>query len=54
MKTNNNQLVLGIDYGTDSCRALIVDAITGEERAVGVADYPRWKKGLYCNPRENQ
>lgn len=54
MKTNNNQLVLGIDYGTDSCRALVVEAATGKERAVGVAEYPRWKNGLYCNPRENQ
>lgn len=49
-----NKLVIGIDYGTDSCRALIVDTVTGEELATKVAYYPRWAKGLYCNPSQNQ
>lgn len=46
--------VIGIDFGTDSCRTLLVNAITGEELASVVAYYPRWKKGLYCNPSVNQ
>lgn len=46
--------VIGIDFGTDSCRTLLVNAITGEELASVVEYYPRWKKGLYCNPLINQ
>lgn len=48
------QLVLGLDYGTDSCRALLVNAISGKEIASEVAWYPRWKEGKYCNPGINQ
>ncbi|MEM9259903.1 MAG: ribulokinase [Bacteroidota bacterium] len=45
---------LGIDYGSDSVRILIVDAANGEEISVGVSYYPRWKRGDYCQPAENQ
>src|SRR5574344_408825 len=46
--------VIGLDYGTDSARALVVNAETGETLATSVKYYPRWKKGLYCKPAENQ
>src|SRR5674476_1139428 len=49
-----NNLVIGVDYGTDSVRALLIDANTGEELATSVFDYPRWKDGLYCNSEKNQ
>lgn len=47
-------LVIGLDYGTGSCRALVVDTADGRHLASEVVDYPRWKAGLYCNPAENR
>jgi L-ribulokinase len=44
------RLVLGIDYGTDSARALVVDADSGGEVASAVAPYRRWAQGEFCDP----
>ena len=46
--------VIGLDYGSDSARAIIVNAQTGEQLATAVKYYPRWKEGKYCNPAINQ
>ena len=46
--------VIGVDYGTDSCRAILCDALTGEIKAEASALYPRWAKGLYCDPSEDR
>ena len=51
---SNGKYVIGLDYGTDSCRAVVVDASTGKEMASAVQYYPRWMAGKYCNPVENQ
>jgi L-ribulokinase len=51
MKLNEDEnYTLGLDYGTDSCRAVIIDAASGREAASAVAWYPRWARGLYCDP----
>jgi L-ribulokinase len=46
--------VIGIDYGTDSVRSVIVNAKNGKELASSVFYYPRWKQGLYCDAVQNQ
>lgn len=51
---SKNQLVIGIDYGSDSVRSIIVDASNGEELASSVFEYPRWRAGLFCEPAANQ
>lgn len=50
----NANYVIGVDYGTDSVRSLIVNADTGKELAASVFYYPRWKDALYCDPIHNQ
>lgn len=49
-----NKYVIGLDYGSDSARALIVNASNGQTLATAVKYYPRWKEGKYCNPAINQ
>ncbi len=49
-----NQYVLGVDYGTDSVRTILVDTSNGEEIASSTFYYPRWKEQLYCNAELNQ
>nr|WP_293836360.1 ribulokinase [uncultured Arsenicibacter sp.] len=46
--------VIGIDYGTDSVRALVVNAQTGQSVGTHVHEYTRWKQGRYCNPSASQ
>jgi len=46
--------VIGVDYGSDSARAVIINAENGKEMASSVKYYPRWTDGKYCVPSENQ
>jgi L-ribulokinase len=46
--------VIGVDFGTDSVRSVILDAQNGQEIASASFDYPRWKDGLFCNADKNQ
>lgn len=44
---------LGIDYGTNSVRALIVRASDGKEYGTGVVDYPSGTQGVLLDPRDH-
>lgn len=50
----SDHYVLGIDFGTDSVRTVVLDAITGKEAGVSVRYYPRWARGMYCVPVGNR
>ncbi len=51
---NTEKYLVGIDFGTDSCRALLVNALSGQEIASHISFYSRWKKGMYCDPSANR
>jgi L-ribulokinase len=46
--------ILGLDFGTDSVRAVVVNAQSGKEEANQVAYFKCWMKGQYCDPAKNQ
>ena len=48
------QNVIGVDFGTDSVRAVVIDGITGERLGTGICQYPRWKRGLYQDPEKKR
>jgi len=50
----NESYVIGVDYGSDSVRSVLVDAINGDEISSSVFYYPRWKKGEYCDAAASQ
>ena len=48
-----NKYLIGLDFGTDSVRALLTDD-RGSELASAVREYPRWKNNLYCDAPHSQ
>lgn len=49
-----NKFVIGLDYGSDSARAIVVNVATGEMLAQAVKNYPRWMEGKFCDPANNR
>lgn len=47
-------LSLGIDFGTDSARAVLVGAGSGKTVYSCLKEYGRWKEGKYCRPDESE
>jgi len=43
---------LGLDFGTNSCRSLIVDLENGQELASRVDPYPSGQEGIFLNPKD--
>jgi L-ribulokinase len=43
---------IGVDYGTNSVRALVVDVADGAEIAACVADYPSGEHGILLSPND--
>ena len=50
----SKDFVIGLDYGSDSVRAVLVDAHSGEQIAEAVHAYARWAQGKYCNAGESR
>ncbi len=50
----NNNLVIGMDFGTDSARGILANSHTGEILSKSVSYFKRWEQGLYCDPAKDQ
>ena len=50
----SSKYVIGVDFGSDSVRAVVVNTKNGEIVGTDVSYYPRWKEGKYCVPSESQ
>jgi L-ribulokinase len=44
---------LGIDYGSNSVRAIVADVANGREIGAGIVDYPSGKHGILLDPRDH-
>lgn len=48
------KIVIGVDFGSDSVRAIAVDALNGDTLASSCRSYRMWSDGKYCCPRKNK
>ena len=49
-----SKYVIGLDFGTNSARSLLVDAATGEELATCVWNYAHGEAGIVLDPKDPQ
>jgi len=49
-----DRYVIGVDFGSDSVRAVVLNAETGAQESTDVAYYPRWMEQKYCDAAKNQ
>ncbi|HRK21385.1 MAG TPA: hypothetical protein PLX06_06235, partial [Fimbriimonadaceae bacterium] len=49
---SERKFALGVDYGTNSVRALVVDCATGEEVGTAVSEYRRGEQGIFTDPKD--
>jgi len=52
MSQKSKTCALGLDFGTNSVRALIVDVTNGREISTAVANYPSGQAGILLDPKE--
>jgi len=52
-RTDVAQFAIGVDYGTNSVRALVVDLADGSEIATHVFDYPSGENGILLDPKNH-
>jgi L-ribulokinase len=51
---SDGMYVIGADFGTDSVRTVVFNAKNGDELGSHVSYYPRWSKGMFCDPARNR
>ena len=51
-KISGKRFSIGVDYGTNSVRALVVDVDNGRELGTHVYNYPSGKAGILLDPRD--
>jgi len=52
MSQKSTACTLGLDFGTNSVRALIVDVTNGQELSTAVANYPSGRAGILLDPKQ--
>ncbi len=51
---DDSKYAIGLDFGTDSVRSIIINIVNGEELSTNVSYYMRWGEGKYSDPAKNQ
>lgn len=51
---NSGTYVIGMDYGTDSVRSMLLDVANGNALAISEFKYPRWRDKFFCDSAKNQ